>query len=153
MRRAIAYGALTGAVAILVAAASAAATVTINAPAGSVTNAFAFVSGEDSLAVNTGATGGTVHLSPYSTHTGGTTLGAGTLVLAKPVGADETTGELGAGARAERRQREGGGVRSRRQHDLRGRGLQRHVFDLQVTRARGCARNGLKSIVFRKEVA
>ena len=97
MRREIAYGALTGAVAILVAAAAAAATVTINAPAGSVTNALAFVAGEDSLAVNTGATGGTVHLSPYSTHTGGTTLGSGTLVVAQPVGADETTGELGAG--------------------------------------------------------
>ena len=74
-----------------------AATVTVNAPAGTVTNAFAFVAGEDSLAVNTGATGGTVHLSPYSTHTGGTTLGSGTLVLQKPVGAEETTGELGAG--------------------------------------------------------
>ena len=97
MRREIAYGALTGAVAILVAAAAAAATVTINAPAGSVTNALAFVAGEDSLAVNTGATGGTVHLSPYSTHTGGTTLGSGTLVLQMPVGAEETTGELGAG--------------------------------------------------------
>ena len=91
MRREIAYGALTGTVAILVAVASAAATVTVNAPAGTVTNAFAFVAGEDSLAVNTGATGGTVHLSPYSTHTGGTTLGSGTLVLAKPVGADEAT--------------------------------------------------------------
>ena len=74
-----------------------AAMVTVNAPAGTVTNAFAFVAGEDSLAVNTGATGGTVHLSPYSTHTGGTTLGSGTLVLAKPVGAEETTSELGAG--------------------------------------------------------
>ena len=74
-----------------------AATVTVNPPAGTVTNALAFVSGTDSLAVNTGATGGTVHLSPYSTHTGGTTLGSGTLVVAQPVGADETTGELGAG--------------------------------------------------------
>jgi len=87
---------------VVAAAASAAlpalaATVTVNAPAGSETNAFAFVAGEDSLAVNTGATGGTVHLSPYSTHTGGTTLGSGTLVLQKPVGAEETTGELGAG--------------------------------------------------------
>ena len=33
-----------------------AATVTVNPPAGSVTNAFAFVSGDDALAVNTGAT-------------------------------------------------------------------------------------------------
>ena len=74
-----------------------AATMTVNPPAGTVTNVVAFVTGEDALAVNTGATGGTVHLSPYSTHTGGTTLGSGTLVLAKPVGADETTGELGAG--------------------------------------------------------
>ena len=87
---------------VVAAAASAAlpalaATVTVNAPAGSETNAFAFVAGEDSLAVNTGATGGIVHLSPYSTHTGGTTLGSGTLVLAKPVSADEATGELGAG--------------------------------------------------------
>ena len=82
---------------VAVAGAMFAATVTVNPPAGTVTNVVAFVTGEDALAVNTGATGGTVHLSPYSTHTGGTTLGSGTLVLAKPVGADETTGELGAG--------------------------------------------------------
>ena len=58
-----------------------AATVTVNPPAGTVTNAIAFVAGDDAHAINTGATGGTVHLSPYSTHTGGTTLGSGTLVL------------------------------------------------------------------------
>ena len=87
-------GVVIGAV---VAGAMFAATVTVNAPAGSVTNAFAFVSGEDSLAVNTGATGGTVYPNPYSTHTGGTTLGSGTLVLTKPVGAEGTMGELGAG--------------------------------------------------------
>ena len=74
-----------------------AVTVTVNPPAGTVTNAFAFVAGEDALAVNTGATGGTVHLSPYNTHTGGTTLGSGTLVVAQPVGADDAMGELGAG--------------------------------------------------------
>ncbi len=87
-------GVVIGAVA---AGAMFAATVTVNPPAGTVTNVAAFVTGEDALAVNTGATGGTVHLSPYSTHTGGTTLGSGTLVLTKPVGAEETTGELGAG--------------------------------------------------------
>ena len=64
-------GVVIGAV---VAGAVFAATVTINAPAGSVTNAFAFVSGDDTLAVNTGTTGGTVHLNPNNTHTGGTTL-------------------------------------------------------------------------------
>ncbi|MBR0504864.1 MAG: hypothetical protein IJJ84_05600, partial [Kiritimatiellae bacterium] len=72
-------------------------TVTVNAPAGTVTNAFAFVSGEDALAVNTGATGGTVHLNPSSSHTGGTTLGSGTLVISQPVSADAPVGELGAG--------------------------------------------------------
>ncbi|MBQ6339213.1 MAG: autotransporter-associated beta strand repeat-containing protein [Kiritimatiellae bacterium] len=82
---------------VLAAGMAMAATVTVNPSAGSETNVFAFVSGDNSLAVNTGATGGTVHLSPYSTHTGGTTLGSGTLVLAKPVSADEATGELGAG--------------------------------------------------------
>ena len=74
-----------------------AATVTVNPSAGTVTNAIAFVTGEDVLAVNTGATGGIVHLSPYNTHTGGTTLGSGTLVVAQPVGADDAMGELGAG--------------------------------------------------------
>ena len=74
-----------------------AATVTINAPAGSVTNAFAFVSGEDSLAVNTGATGGTVRLNPNNLHTGGTTLGSGTLVMAQPAHPEAGLGELGAG--------------------------------------------------------
>ena len=61
-----------------------AATVTVNPSAGTVTNAFAFVSGEDSLAVNTGATGGTVRLNPNNAHTGGTTLGSGTLVVTRP---------------------------------------------------------------------
>ena len=82
---------------ILMAGVAMAGTVTVNAPAGTVTNALAFVTGNDSLAVNTGTTGGTVHLSPYNTHTGGTTLGSGTLVVAQPVGADDAMGELGAG--------------------------------------------------------
>ena len=50
-----------GAAAVWAVAASAtllADTVTVNPPAGSVTNAFVFVSGEDTLAVNTGATAG-----------------------------------------------------------------------------------------------
>ena len=93
----VARTALTGTAAILAAGMAMAATVTINPPAGSVTNALAFASGDDVLAVNTGTTGGTVHLNPYSTHTGGTTLGSGTLVLAQPVGADDAMGELGAG--------------------------------------------------------
>ena len=92
MRRQIACVAVLG-----IAGAAIAATVTVNAPAGTETNVYAFVKGEDALAVNTGATGGVVHLSPYSSHTGGTTLGSGTLVLTKPVDAEETTGELGAG--------------------------------------------------------
>ena len=72
-------------------------TVTVNPPAGSVTNAFAFVSGEDSLAVNTGATGGTVRLNPNNSHTGGTTLGSGTLVVTQPARPEAGIGELGAG--------------------------------------------------------
>ena len=87
-------GAVVG---VTMAGAMFAATVTVNPPAGTVTNVVAFVTGEDALAVNTGATGGTVRLSPYDTHTGGTTLGSGTLVVAQPVGADDAMGELGAG--------------------------------------------------------
>ena len=82
---------------VAVAGAMSAATVTVNPPAGTVTNVAAFVTGEDALAVNTGATGGTVHLNPSSSHTGGTTLGSGTLVISQPVGADAPVGELGAG--------------------------------------------------------
>ena len=74
-----------------------AATVTVNPLAGTMTNVAVFVTGDDALAINTGTTGGTVSLSPYNTHTGGTTLGSGTLMLTKPVGAEETMGELGAG--------------------------------------------------------
>ena len=85
-------------IAVLIAASSGmAATVTINPPAGTVTNVREFVTGEDALAVNTGATGGTVHLNPSSSHTGGTTLGSGTLVISQPIGADVSVGELGAG--------------------------------------------------------
>ena len=87
-------GVVIGAV---VAGAMFAATVTVNAPAGSVTNAFAFVAGEDSLAVNTGATGGTVRLNPNNSHTGGTTLGSGTLVVTQPARPEAGIGELGAG--------------------------------------------------------
>ena len=47
-----------------------AATVTVNPPAGTVTNAVTFVTGEDALAVNTGATGGTVRLNPNNAHYG-----------------------------------------------------------------------------------
>ena len=82
---------------VLAAGMAMATTVTINPPAGTVTNVFAFVSGDDTLAVNTGATGGTVHPSPYSTHTGGTTLGSGTLVVAQPARPEAGLGELGAG--------------------------------------------------------
>ena len=89
--------AAVGVAAWMVALTGAAATVTVNPPAGTETNVTAFVAGANALAVNTGTTGGTVHLSPYNTHTGGTTLGSGTLVLTKPVGAEETMGELGAG--------------------------------------------------------
>ena len=81
---------------VLAAGMAMAATVTVNPPAGTVTNAVAFVSGEDALAVNTGATGGTVRLSPYNTHTGGTTLGSGTLVVAQPAHPEAGFGELGA---------------------------------------------------------
>ena len=80
-----------------VAGAMFAATVTVNPPAGTVTNAFAFVSGDDSLAVNTGATGGTVRLNPSNTHTGGTTLGSGTLIVSQPARPEAGIGELGAG--------------------------------------------------------
>ena len=61
------------------AASATAATVTVNAPAGTSTNVTQVFSGATTVAVNTGATGGTVRLSPHSTHTGGTTLASGTL--------------------------------------------------------------------------
>ena len=61
------------------AASATAATVTVNAPAGTSTNVTQVFSGATTVAVNTGATGGTVRLSPHSTHTGGTTLSSGTL--------------------------------------------------------------------------
>ncbi|MBR1588203.1 MAG: hypothetical protein IJ658_07750 [Kiritimatiellae bacterium] len=57
----------------------AAEAVTIDVPAGTRTNVTEVFTGETAVAVNTGATGGTVRLSPHSTHTGGTTLGSGTL--------------------------------------------------------------------------
>ena len=79
MRRQIAHGMLTGATAILTTVTATAATVTINAPAGTSTNVTQVFSGATTVAVNTGATGGTVRLSPHSTHTGGTTLSSGTL--------------------------------------------------------------------------
>ena len=56
-----------------------AATVTVNAPAGTSTNVTQVFSGATTVAVNTGATGGTVRLSPHNAHTGGTTLSSGTL--------------------------------------------------------------------------
>jgi len=68
---------------------AAAATVTVNPPAGTETNVWAFVTGEDALAINTGATGGTVHLNPNNAHTGGTTLGSGTLVVTQPAKAGQ----------------------------------------------------------------
>ena len=71
-------------------------TVTVNPPAGSETNAQTLVTGGDTLAVNTGATGGTVRLNPYNDHTGGTTLGSGTLVVSKPAKLGGPH-ELGAG--------------------------------------------------------
>ena len=69
---------------VVAAAASAAlpamaATVTVNAPAGTSTNVTQVFSGATTVAVNTGATGGTVRLSPHNAHTGGTTLSSGTL--------------------------------------------------------------------------
>ena len=54
-------------------------TVTVNAPAGTSTNVTQVFSGATTVAVNTGATGGTVRLSPHNAHTGGTTLSSGTL--------------------------------------------------------------------------
>ena len=64
---------------VLAAGMAMATTVTVNAPAGTSTNVTQVFSGDTSVAVNTGATGGTVRLSPHSSHTGGTTLGSGTL--------------------------------------------------------------------------
>ena len=52
---------------------------TVNAPAGTSTNVTQVFSGATTVAVNTGATGGTVRLSPHNAHTGGTTLSSGTL--------------------------------------------------------------------------
>ena len=77
--------------AVAAACCAAAETVTVNAPAGTETNVLTFASGEDTLAINTGTTGGIVHLSPYSSHTGGTTLGSGTLVVTK--GLEVTVGQ------------------------------------------------------------
>ena len=91
MRRQIACAAAIG-----IAGAVLAATVTVNPPAGTETNVWAFASGEDVLAVNTGATGGTVRLNPNNAHTGGTTLNSGTLVVTHPARAGEPH-ELGAG--------------------------------------------------------
>ena len=96
MRRQI-LSAAGGIAALMAASSGMATTVTVNPPAGTVTNAVAFVSGEDSLAVNTGATGGTVRLNPSNTHTGGTTLGSGTLVVTQPARPEAGIGELGAG--------------------------------------------------------
>ena len=59
--------------------------VTVNPPAGTETNALMLVTGVDALAVNPGATGGTVCLNPCNTHSGGTTLGSGTLVMASAI--------------------------------------------------------------------
>ena len=56
-------------------------TVTINSPAGTSTNVTQVITGATTIAVNTGMTGGTVRLSPHSTHTGGTTLSSGMLIL------------------------------------------------------------------------
>ena len=63
------------------AVAATAETVTVNAPAGTSTNVTQVFMGDTAVAVNggTGATGGFVRLSPHSSHTGGTTLGSGTL--------------------------------------------------------------------------
>ena len=90
-----------------------AATVTIDAPAGTATNALALVTGADALAVNVGGGGGTVCLNPNNTHTGGTTLGSGTLVMTgagavdySPVG----SGGLAIGAAALRYEGPAGGV-------------------------------------------
>ena len=84
------------AAAIGIAGAAIAATVTVDAPVGTETNVWAFVAGEDALAVNPGATGGTVRLNPNNAHTGGTTLNSGTLVVTHPARAGEPH-ELGAG--------------------------------------------------------
>ena len=81
---------------VMAAGMAAAATVTVNPPAGTETNALAFVAGEDALAINPGATGGTVHLNPNNAHTGGTALNSGTLVVTHPAHAGEPH-ELGAG--------------------------------------------------------
>ena len=81
---------------VMAAGVAAVATVTVNPPAGTETNVWAFVTGEDALAINTGATGGTVHLNPNNAHTGGTTLGSGTLVVTQPAKAGQPH-ELGAG--------------------------------------------------------
>ncbi|MBR1587267.1 MAG: hypothetical protein IJ658_02970, partial [Kiritimatiellae bacterium] len=80
------------AVAFAAAATLKAATVEVNPPAGTETNAWAFVAGDDALAINTGATGGTVHLNPNNAHTGGTTLNSGTLVVTKPARAGDAAG-------------------------------------------------------------
>ncbi len=69
----------TAAIAASAALPALAETVTVNAPAGTSTNVTQVFSGATTVAVNTGATGGTVRLSPHNAHTGGTTLSSGTL--------------------------------------------------------------------------
>ena len=89
---------LTGAVAAGAALQAVAETVTVNAPAGTSTNVTQVFTGDTTVSVNTGATGGTVRLNPNNAHTGGTTLGSGTLVVTQPAKAGQPH-TLGAGDR------------------------------------------------------
>lgn len=75
---------------VLFVGAALAETVTIDTVAGSTTNVLKVFTGATALAVNTGATGGTVRLSPANSHADGTTLGSGVLDV-------RTLTDIGAG--------------------------------------------------------
>ena len=70
-------------------------TVTIDTAAGTTNRLQRVYTGELDLSINSGATGGVVLPRPYSTYSGTTTLGSGTLVVTTPA-REGHAGELGA---------------------------------------------------------
>ena len=81
--------------ALLFVAGAYAETVTIDTAAGTTNRLQQTYSGEMDLSINPASTGGVVLPRPYSTYSGTTTLGSGTLVVTTPA-RDNGAGELGA---------------------------------------------------------